>query len=213
MTKYDVGFTYLIPIIIIVGIWPVLSVNTKSNYKLSVKFVGVLCLYFILEWLNSRYFDINLDGLITYTSLYDITVRLLFFLSLILWYNYNKVGFKYLAGFIFFFLWIGKYVYDLIMVEIGTDLIQYDSIGNKQYIGRKPLYLLLGIFMTIIGGAFKYYSIFNPSGIFILIIGGGMLLYNIFFYDTVDSGNYDIRKRASTSEFNERKDLSDGIYD
>tara|TARA_Y100000389_G_scaffold114367_1_gene111539 strand:- start:376 stop:1017 length:642 start_codon:yes stop_codon:yes gene_type:complete len=213
MTKYDVGFTYLIPIIIIVGIWPVLSVNTKSNYKLSVKFVGVLCLYFILEWLNSRYFDINLDGLITYTSLYDITVRLLFFLSLILWYNYNKVGFKYLAGFIFFFLWIGKYVYDLIMVEIGTDLIQYDSIGTKQYIGRKPLYLLLGIFMTIIGGALKYYSIFNPSGIFILIIGGGMLLYNIFFYDTVDSGNYDIRKRASTSEFNERKDLSDGIYD
>ena len=102
------------------------------------------------------------------------------------------------------------HLYEGIMIRIGTDDVEYDSLGNRSYLSKKSLNIILGLIMGVIGSIFRFKGLFSPADIILLFIGCALIVYSLLFVDSSD--NYDIRKRASSSEFYQRKDLSSGIY-
>ena len=200
--SYQIEYLYLVPAIPILA----LSLFISDTYK---TFLRILVFYLILEWINSRYLDITLGGFIDYSSILSMFIRSLTIISFIV-YNFIKIPQAKIVSIISLFLWLSSFLYEKIMIVIGTDTVEYDQFGNKNYLSSEPFGIAAGLLLLIIGTIFKMRNIFNPLGIIMLILGASLILYMLLFYDS--SSNYGIRRRASMGEFYERKDLDNGIY-
>tara|TARA_B100001287_G_C22683086_1_gene531644 strand:+ start:638 stop:1246 length:609 start_codon:yes stop_codon:yes gene_type:complete len=200
--SYQIEYLYLVPAIPILA----LSLFISDTYK---TFLRILVFYLTLEWINSRYLDITLGGFIDYSSILNMFIRSLTIISFIV-YNFIKIPQAKIVSIISLFIWLSYFLYEKIMIVIGTDTIEYDQFGNKNYLSSEPVGIAIGLLLLIIGTIFKMRNIFNPLGIIMLILGASLILYMLLFYNS--SSNYGIRRRASKSEFYERKDLDNGIY-
>ena len=200
--SYQIEYLYLVPAIPILA----LSLFINDTYK---TFLRILVFYLTLEWINSRYLDITLGGFIDYSSILNMFIRSLTIISFIV-YNFIKIPQAKIVFIISLFLWLSSFLYEKIMIVIGTDKVEYDQFGNKKYLSTEPVGIAIGLLLLIIGTIFKMKNIFNPLGIIMLILGTSIILYMLLFYNS--SSNYGIRRRASTSEFYEREDLDNGIY-
>ena len=200
--EYNIEYIYL------TGVFPLLSslFFIDSKYKV---LVGSICFYLVIEWLNSRFLDIRLDGLISYTSFIGMFLRSLMIISFLISYQLKIRHAKYVAYSSLMIILV-YHLYEGIMIRIGTDDVEYDSLGNRSYLSKKSLNIILGLIMGVIGSIFRFKGLFSPADIILLFIGGALIVYSLLFVDSSD--NYDIRKRASSSEFYQRKDLSSGIY-
>lgn len=200
--SYQIEYLYLVPAIPILA----LSLFISDTYK---TFLRILVFYLTLEWINSRYLDITLGGFIDYSSILSMFIRSLTIISFII-YNFIKIPQAKIVSIISLFLWLSSFLYEKIMIVIGTDTIEYDQFGNKNYLSSEPLGFAFGLLLLIMGTIFKMRNIYNPLGIIMLILGTTIILYMLLFYNS--SSNYGIRRKASKSEFYERKDLDNGIY-
>lgn len=200
--EYNIEYIYL------TGVFPLLSslFFIDSKYKI---LVGSICFYLVVEWLNSRFLDIRLDGLISYTSFIGMFLRSLMIISFLISYQLKIRHAKYVAYSSLMIILV-YHLYEEIMIRIGTDDVEYDSLGNRNYLTQKSLNIILGIIMAIVGSIFRFKGLFSPADIILLFIGSAVIVYSLLF--TEHSNNYDTRRRASSSEFYQRKGLSSGIY-
>ena len=200
--SYQIEYLYLVPAI------PLLALSLFINDKYKT-FLRILVFYLLFEWINSRYLDINLSGVIDYSSIFNMFIRSLTIISYIV-SKLTNLPYARNISIISLFLLLSSFLYDKIMILIGTDLIEYDQFGNKTYLSSEPITIGIGLLLLIIGTILKVRNIYNPLGIIMLISGVFLILYMLLFYDK--NSNYGIRRRGSLSEFTERNYLDSGIY-
>tara|TARA_B100000575_G_scaffold70752_1_gene55026 strand:+ start:510 stop:1172 length:663 start_codon:yes stop_codon:yes gene_type:complete len=140
-----------------------------------------------------------------------------------------KIYTKY-SGFTFLFLLIAYSLYEKIQIEMGIDTVQYKSESRlapelQDNIRKSTTSLMIGsvsLLAGLVGNFGIYRNIYSWVYIryisIVLMIIGGISLFWYFFYGVDDNpdGNlisdYAIRRKASTSEFFERRDMDSGIY-
>lgn len=200
---YNMEPLYLVPFIFsIVGAFAI------PNYR---KVLLINSAYFIVEWINHHYLHFEIERLISYGDLYTILTRLLAFTLVIIW-KYTNIDIVKYPALVAFIAWFGRFVYEKIMIEANSDMIEYDGSGNKVIISR-PWYLFIGLMMLVLGIILKKLQYFDPAGIIFIILSVPMILYNIYkvVYGS-DYLKYNIRNRASYGEYHERKDIDSNIY-
>ena len=187
-----------------------------EGYRDYSKFFRYSFVYFTILWIFYKYYP----G-------YDIIkliLRSYTFLSVFAYISFSsdlKNYAKY-SVFISIVLWVLHYLYNKAVIEWNIDRIYYDNEGKRQQIPVLQGYDLETIFRGV-GIAFIFLFLINqfvaPLSTFqlislsasIIIIGGIMAFIPRPFADP--SKDYQIRRRASESEINERQDISSGIYD
>ena len=186
-----------------------------EGYTEYSKFFLFSFVYFTIQWIF-YYFWPGYD-------IIKLILRNYIFLSVIAYITFSSdlQNYAKYSVFISIVLWVLHYLYTKTMIEWNIDRIFYDNKGKRQQIPVLQGYDLEDIFrgvggviiVLLLANHFDKLSTFKLLSLSasIIIIGGIMAFIPRPLADP--SKDYQIRRRASESEINERQDISSGIYD
>ena len=154
-SAYNIEYIYL------TGIFPLLSslLFINSNYRM---LIFSICLYLIIEWLNARYLDITINGLITYTNFLGMFLRSLMIISFLVYY-FSKLRYAKNVSYITLFVILAHYAYEKIMIFLGTDTIEYNSTGKKNFLSHEIINIILGLIIIVVGVVFKFRNLHSKG--------------------------------------------------